>query len=236
MGKDYGKSPIAEAAFQIGFAAPIPTDFRDFADSVYPLLSAHYDGDVHPLFSLVDGGIKTGELKVEVDGYRLSDARGQRILQLKTKFMAISILAPYPGGEAFRAACEQSVRLSGAIFPEALVNKVSMRFIDRWDLPDGKSPESHIARLQRFDDPDAGKVLKELRHEERIVQGTDTRQVKLLFDQSAHRITLDLDLLTDCSLESGDVATLMSEFDRLKAAHVAFFEAAITDEAKELFK
>ncbi len=135
----YPNPPIVEAVIEFRFEPR--GDAADLAQTLRKALGDTYDADqtrtqdwIEAEVSVADGGVAAAARRTPHVTF-LQSASGHRLLGCGPGSLSVHTLAPYPGWESFIAQAEEAVGALPGPLADAPVLSVSVRYIDRIELP-----------------------------------------------------------------------------------------------------
>lgn len=239
----YPRPPIVEAMVEFVFQEDVvsPSLYENLGEA----LKTQYPGprDEQKVFE-VSANLTPGEMsaKTEIKGSTifLKASDSLRLIGCAARVLSIHVLRPYPGWESFEEQITQAVGALSDETRDRVLEKISVRYIDRFDLPASHdSIDTFLAMMP----PCPTGLPGELAAFNVVTETADSDGTAALLimaggansETSAFRITYDLTLQRVASTKLSDSEWLQI----VRTLHVrqrAVFEASITDVARELFQ
>ena len=141
------KPPVDIALFQLKFdmsdstlAAFTNLEARIIAD--FPIRKQALATEFNFLDSKIPLGVSqvTGTSKTKVSGYLYLSADQKRKIEIKEGFFTFIEENPYLGWDHFTSNVNRFLRAFGEVFENHLITRISIRFINRFVLPDFENP------------------------------------------------------------------------------------------------
>jgi uncharacterized protein (TIGR04255 family) len=234
----YAKPPITEAVLSIVFADPIDDNTLS---KTRDKLQKNYQ-NVRQLMRIdADFDGQRAVVRNVPIGYQLSDHDQLNHCILKPNEVATSVLAPYPGWEAFVERMTANFAVARETMGYRKIARISGRYINRLDIPFTDGPIETLDYITIGPAPRTDFLHKTrlygLRTETdspgglRVIVSTGIADPALVAHMS---IVLDIDVIQLAPPQRPE--EVLETLEQIHGAKNEVFELCITDNARELFK
>jgi uncharacterized protein (TIGR04255 family) len=240
--RHYPKAPIIESIISFTIELPRPfriEDFRSFA-----IHEPSYTESGEERLLTIEPGASSPQNET-VSGVRFTSADGRYLLAFRSSAFSVSRLAPYESWEAFRTEAQRLWDLYRSQFGPVRVTAVSVRYINRIEIPWAEGQLIDLRRYFRtFPEVSTDLDLVMAGFQMRLDFPLSGMGARLILNQallppaspnpSSLSVLLDSDIVA--ALESNDEAALWQRCEVLRTAKNDVFESCITNLTRELFQ
>jgi len=241
----YTRAPIAEAVIdlQVGFPAePSLVALERFGRSLesdYPTL--HPMNAVQLSMKFDEGPISETSRTSTAIGYRLTNARGDRVVQIRRNGISFSHMAPYGDWESFSSDARGLFTQYTSELKPSRVQRLAVRYINRLELPARVDLAHYFTLTPKIPDFCAeveGYFLqlvlpqKDIRGESKVIVNTGLEGAT---SEGAIVTLLDIDVFTALDW-SWDEEQVWGLYQDLRNRKNDVFESIITDQVRSLIK
>lgn len=233
--QSYAVPPIIEAIVQIRFAEAVSQSVLRKAQR---RLRKGYDNELSQ--KVVAGKLDISAREVEWDEtpqVRFTSGDQADICILHPLGLTWQRNAPYPGWDGFFARVERDVRIAYEVTGPRKVERIGVRYVNRFDLPEGASHRDYITAgveahpslgaaqtyIWRFENTFEGGLMA-------IVQSASVQPE--LPNTDAYVLDIDIVARTDLPIKLDEILEKVVSMRKLKNE---IFEVLITDLAREVF-
>ena len=240
----YKRPPITEAVVEFRFQEPV--DER-VVDKVSARLAEQYP--VHEPIRTVAIQVDVGNPQAtrassSFAGHKRISLDGTRIVIVATTHITTSVLAPYPGWEAFQAVARENWKICKTILKYRALSRIGVRYINRIDIP--RPAENSVIRIEDYlnifpgypetDLPNMGAfTLQLVTHLAAIASSLIINVASVpspLVDHTSLLLDIDIGRQGDVPQNERD---LWKFVDSIRLMKNRVFESAITNTLRELF-
>jgi uncharacterized protein (TIGR04255 family) len=234
----YKNAPIIEAAISLKF---IPSDYVNF-DVLYDVVSKNLSND-YPIiektfeneFKLECGETPRSTSTQQCRGFRLISRDKKQVIQITGDGFTFSRLSPYGNWELLRDQTKKALEIYQQATNHRILNRVGVRFINRFDLPGGTVQLSDYLNI--FPQIPSSQNISGLAMQVISTQ-LDIKSVLVISqalippkEPNTISLILDLDLF---NTETRDIQDLWDFLEVLHKRKNKFFESAITKKTREM--
>ena len=244
----YNRAPIAEAVIDLNVSfseVPSAEGVEQFARRLKSEFQQMQR--INALRMAVDQSGEDGEILSEASssaiGFRLTNAKGDRVLQVRLQGFSYSHLHPYTDWETFVAEMKPLWRLYVSAFAPIAVTRLAVRYINRITIPQGVDLDKYLnvtPRLLGELSPEVeGYFLqlvlpqRDLGEEWKAIVNTGLEAAPA---PDVMSVLLDVDLFCTKTITVGDDESVWTVLTQLRDRKNAIFEAAITDEVRRMIQ
>lgn len=241
MEHSYKHPPIVEAVIEFRFSAAVP---QELIEKAAARLKRDYESSDEEQMTEITIDAATGKQQVKKEwlGRRLSSGDRADVLLLRKTSFICARLAPYCGWDAFRARSEANWTSWKRTAGHRDIARLGLRYINRIDVPitdEPFDPEHYLNVYPQIATLDL-RVVSQYTMQVTSPGAVDEYGLKLSTAIvpspliGHHSVALDIDVYRDTNVPSRD-EQLWSALDTMRIHKNRFFEASITNRAREIF-
>ena len=244
----YTRAPIAEAVIDLIVSfdeVPSIEKVEQFArqlKSDFPQMQR-----INALRMAVGQSGEDGEIQSDTSssaiGFRLTNAKGDRVLQVRLQGLSYSHLHPYTEWETFAAEMKPLWQLYVNAFAPTAVTRLAVRYINRIAIPQGVDLDKYLNVTPRL----LGELCPEVEGYflQLVLQQRDLgEEWKAIINTGLEAapapdvmsVLLDVDLFCTKTITVDDDELVWAVLTQLRDRKNAIFEAAITDEVRRMIQ
>lgn len=244
----YTRAPIAEAVIDLIVSfdeVPSIEKVEQFArqlKSDFPQMQR-----INALRMAVGQSGEDGEIQSDTSssaiGFRLTNAKGDRVLQVRLQGLSYSHLHPYTEWETFAAEMKPLWQLYVNAFAPTAVTRLAVRYINRIAIPQGVDLDKYLNVTPRL----LGELCPEVEGYflQLVLQQRDLgEEWKAIINTGLEAapapdvmsVLLDVDLFCTKKITVDDDELVWAVLTQLRDRKNAIFEAAITDEVRRMIQ
>ena len=244
----YTRAPIAEAVIDLIVSfdeVPSIEKVEQFArqlKSDFPQMQR-----INALRMAVGQSGEDGEIQSDTSssaiGFRLTNAKGDRVLQVRLQGLSYSHLHPYTEWETFAAEMKPLWQLYVSAFAPTAVTRLAVRYINRIAIPQGVDLDKYLNVTPRLLGELCPEVegyflqlvlpQRDLGEEWKAIINTGLEAAPA---PDVMSVLLDVDLFCTKKITVDDDELVWAVLTQLRDRKNAIFEAAITDEVRRMIQ
>ena len=242
VGHHYVHEPLVEAVIELRLKEPLPEKVIEAVGRRFNRLKWPSEELFDFTFEVAEGTPRVGSKTLS--GYKITSKDGDRVVSIGHETIAASVLAPYPGWDAFVAFFwETNDAWRKEVGERRPLARMGVRYVNRFDIP---CPPGEVVQVRDYmtfgttepallDDPDRhftatvhGGILAD-RLRVNVVSAT---VVSPLIDHVS--LSLDIDLYkvgVDVPTSTNEITSVLN---LIRERRTEVFELCITDKARAL--